>query len=551
MTTILLTVLTIIYFLTLAKKLAILQEKDYWRGRIFADPRTITPQFKELVLLAISVALLLKDIVKPLSHLAVSVVVVMIVVETITIIRRRFKRPKPTARIGLIAMFAVTIVCVLLIIANFHPAVLALATGFTIWVVILANEMARHIVYIGHRRAMRQAAAKLYNIPDIRVVGITGSYGKSTTKEFLNAILREFAGVISTPGSINTDIGLAVSLNRQFQSMSKDERKNIRFAVLEMDAYVIGTIARITKYFPLDGALVTSINEQHLDTFGGDINNTVTGNFQIFEGITRADKDNLWGGFNFDNQYCQQMAERFSTQLAGQAYTYGKDKTNDVSYHDVETVIAPGKESIRFTLAFSNRLGGGGLSVELPLPGEFNASNFAGAVLLAKLLGANNDHIIAASHKVFTKARTLKLSLKANGIEIIDDSFNANPASVEANLNLLTQRDQKLPAQKNILVFTGLFDLGSKSEMIHARLGDMISEKVDMTYITNPLWGRQINKNNHKNIVINASIEDIIAAIRQSIDDVANNKQSEVNLRIMIINRVPTAIYQYITQLPE
>lgn len=536
----------LIFLAVLSHKLAILQEKDYWRGRILADPRVWQPHPSD-ILLVLTGLLLLWDRVPQIPIIATAIGLFLLLLIVQKLLTRQFKRPKPTLRIGLVASLVGLLTGLGYAISGNNPGSLAIATGVCLWFVVIANEVARHIVYIGHRRALSRAAKALYSIPNIKVVGITGSFGKSTTKEFLNTILGQSHHYISTPGSINTDIGLATSLNQQFAMLKPHEKQQTEFAVLEMDAYVVGTLARVTQYFPLDLGLITAINEQHLDTFGGDIANTVEGNFQMLVGINRSQPS--LAVFNFDNEYCRAMADRFVNELQGEVYSYGRVGANlDVRVSEVKSIIAPGKQSLQFKLEFSKRLGGEFISLELPVPNEFNAVNYAAAALLAKLLGVNNADIKAAASKVTVKDRTQKIWLTSSGIEIIDDTFNANPASVRANLELLKQRNEILPA-RNIVIFTGLYDLGPKAKEIHQELGNRLEQVADVAYLTNPVWGEQLKVGNasSKKLIVNSNPDSLLSDLQKELAKTTSANLPK--LRILMINRIPAAVYKFIKQL--
>jgi UDP-N-acetylmuramoyl-tripeptide--D-alanyl-D-alanine ligase len=548
-----------LYFAVNLHKLRLMQEKDYSKTRVFVDRRTYQPQLTESIVIVILLLEILRlSAITNLQDLTFTVFQAGLALSALTVevnlLRKRiFKRPRPTLRIALIAIIPLALILLLcLLLPSLAITILSLAIILNMFVVVFGNEAAKPIVYTGHRKKFQQASAYLASVPDLKLIGITGSYGKSTTKGFLNTILTEKYKIISTPGSINTDIGLATSIISQFKNTDIAARKGMKFAVLEMDAYVVGTIARITKYFPLDLALITSINEQHLDTFGGEITNTVEGNYQIIEGL-KENGDRI-AVFNHDNMYTREMASRYRQAGGKEIYLYGKNTDNsdlDVSIIDSTEEITPGKSILSLKLRFSKRLGGEEITLKLPVVGRFNAYNFAAAALIARLYDVSIEEITAAASKVRIKEKTQSIKFLDNGIEIIDDTFNGNPDGIRANIETLAKRNSVLPA-KNIVIFTGLFDLGSSSEQIHAEISKKLVHKADLVIVTNPIFAaqmlRDLDEKERKKLVSITDPEEIIGQLKEYLPRGAE-VSDQVNLRIMMMNSIPSAVYKYINNL--
>ena len=548
-----------VFFGNLLSRIAQVQQKDYMRERIFADRRNLRLTLPEYLAALAFLAYLLPAFIDlapaqddnlSLNFGIISVLILMIAAGSLALnlVKGRWKRPRITLRSSLILLICLGLTVIsTLILLNLILGLL-FSTVLAIWIVLLANEASRRVVFIGHRRQMAKARDQLAAIPGLTAIGITGSYGKSTIKLFLNTLLSSKYAVISTPGSINTDIGLAKSINTQLAQLNAEQKQQLQFAVLEMDAYVIGTIARVTKYFPLDWAILSALNEQHLETFGGKMENTLEGNYQIFQGL----KSNgpRTGIFNADNDYALQLQRRFASEIqSGQSYLYGQHNLAaplDVGYANIKEIHRPGVAGINFQLYFSERLGAEIIEINLPVPGKFNASNFAGAALLAKLAGLTGAEIQAASQKVGLKEKTLALSLSAKGNELIDDSFSANPASSKADLELAISRQNSLP-MRNLVVFTGLVDLHKESSRIHAELGELLAKLDAEVIIINEIYGRETlagvaPKQQHKFTITSNRDQ-----IRQKLNIVFTD--STEPLRVFIIGRIPSEIAKIINEL--
>jgi UDP-N-acetylmuramyl pentapeptide synthase len=527
------------FLLALSIRLAILQQKDYWRARILADRQVVLPKLFEYGYLLAALAIYFE-------YLSVLVLIEVFVAVgyLILMLNKKFNRPRLTLRIllnfGVIAAATVAVA----VISGKLTLTFNLAAFFSLALVIISNALIRQLAFIGHRQELGRAANELSR-RQLKTVGITGSYGKTSTKLFLNTILNHELKIISTPGSVNTDIGLARSLNSQFRQLGDSQ---LDAAVLEMDAYVIGTIGRIVSYFKLDIAMVTSINEQHLETFGGKIENTVIGNYQIFAGF--KNKGTGIAVLNADNQYCQQMIRKLETEGHNpeQIFTYGELATADASVVDVSEEILPGGNRVHFNLEFSDRLGGESLEITIPVLGAFNAYNYAGAALVAKLLGVSNDTIVAAAAEVRLQDRTAHISLSQGGVELINDTFNANPQGVRANLATLRQRNAQFPAP-NLIVFSGLYDLGPASAQIHAEIAPLLT-MADQVLITHPDFGRELLSNIGTEDALKFSVskdpDEIIAQIEQFLRKRGSGKPA---VRILAMGGIPAKVKKYLSQI--
>ncbi len=539
----------IILTLYLLNKFALLQQKDYITKRMLADKRVFLPRIRDIFLfLALFVIIVLNS---QFEIIALVLILTNLAFWLKDILNRQFKRAKITLRfllnIGLIGIMFVA----LTFISNFLVANL-LFSIFSIYLVLAVNEMTKLIIFAGHRWKMRQASSLLESIEGLKSIGITGSYGKSATKLFLNKILEQEYKIISTPGSINTDIGIANIIIKHLANKSTDQKNEYKYAVLEMDAYMIGTLKRVTDYYPLDMAMITSVNEQHLETFGGDIENTKRGIYQILQGF--KPKSKRIAIFNYDNENCKQLAFRYHNNKnlpkysRGEIYSYGSQSNYDACVQNLENLPTIEGNIIKFNLKFSKKLGGQTLEIKLPLLGDFNAVNFAGAALVAKLCGVSDENIIQAANQVELKDKTLKLYRLSEKIEFIDDSYSANPAGVMANLDMLAKRNKQFPA-KNLVIFPGIVDLSKKSKQIHKEIGKKLEEVDQKSIITDKLYGQEVtaelsDEKRNKQFIIEESPEKVNQAIKNFIQ-----QNSDDNIRILITGRVPLKIYNYVKNL--
>jgi UDP-N-acetylmuramoyl-tripeptide--D-alanyl-D-alanine ligase len=522
---------------------------------MLADKRILIPAIRDVFLiLALFTTLVLNS---RFEFITLILILMNLIFWTKDILKKQFKRAKITLRLLVNIALIGAIYMALSFLFRFLVINLLLSI-LSIYLVLAVNEATKLIIFAGHRWKMRQASKLLESIDGLESIGITGSYGKSATKLFLNKILQQEFKIISTPGSINTDIGIANIILKHLANLTDEQKQNYSYAVLEMDAYMIGTLKRVTSYYPLDIAMITSVNEQHLETFKGSIENTKEGIYQILQGF-KPDSERI-AVFNYDNKNCKELSKRYfdndklSKYKHGQIYSYGSEESCDVSVQNLENKPTPEGNILKFDLRFSKKLGRKTLEIKLPLLGDFNAVNFAGAALVAKLCGVKDENIIKAASLVELKPKTLKLHKLSKNLELIDDSYSANPAGVMANLKMLDSRNKKFPA-KTLVLFPGIVDLSKRSEQIHAEIGKKLDIVSDKVIITDKLYGQQVTKKVSQGKKVSQSkennkfiIEEDTEKVNQIIKDFIQ-QNSDDNIRILITGRVPFKIYNYIKNL--
>ncbi|MEE8340439.1 MAG: UDP-N-acetylmuramoyl-tripeptide--D-alanyl-D-alanine ligase [Xanthomonadales bacterium] len=271
-----------------------------------------------------------------------------------------------------------------------------------------------------------------------RVIGITGSNGKTTVKEMLSSILRRHGKVLATRGNYNNELGVPLSL---FE-LAPDHR----YAVLELGASKSGDIAYLTGIAGLDVGLVTNVGPAHLQGFG-DEQGVAEAKGEIFAGLPASG----WAIINGDEQWSSAWRK---TSTAGHTLTFGTQAGNDVrlEHRDGQARIAAPQ---------------GSFDLEIPLPGEHNLLNATAAAAAAIALDIPLDAIRSGLAAVKPVPGRLNLLRTASGCTVIDDTYNANPASLYSALQVLAKMQGKA-----WLVLGDMKELGSRSRKLHAEVGD-------------------------------------------------------------------------------
>lgn len=282
-----------------------------------------------------------------------------------------------------------------------------------------------------------------------KVLAITGSNGKTTTKEMTAAILEEAAidgeslrgRILKTEGNFNNLVGLPLTLLRL--------RKNHRVAVVELGTNRPGEIARLGEIADPDMGIITSVAAAHLEGL-----NSLAGVAREKGALFKAVRPGGAIALNLEDPWVRRLGERFE----GRKITYGQ--RGEVRVDSPRFVAARG---MRFTLWIGRRRS----DVRLNFIGRHNLNNAAGAAALAHGLGVP----LVAICRGLERAKPFPLRMQVqtwNGVGIINDAYNANPASMAAAIRTLAEIDCK---KTKVAVLGDMFELGDKSRTEHLRLG--------------------------------------------------------------------------------
>lgn len=299
-----------------------------------------------------------------------------------------------------------------------------------------------------------RAERKLKKYLQLQVVGVTGSFGKTTIKNFLVQILGASFKVIATPKNINTEIGIA-----KFILDSDFSGKDI--FVVEMAAYGRGEIKVICDMVHPAIGILSAINEQHLSLFGS-LENIRRTKFELLDSLAA---DGL-AIVNSDNRYCR---ENLSGLVCG-IKTYGStgECNPDCLVKNIKT---EDDGSISFALSLKNKT----IEIQAPILGEHNAANIAACVLVAEYLGMSERDIKEQIGNLQLPEGTLRTHTYGKSV-IIDDSYNSNPDGFLAALKVL---DQYPGRRRKVVITRGMLELGKKSQVLHEKVSQYIEKVAD------------------------------------------------------------------------
>lgn len=367
--------------------------------------------------------------------------------------KKQYRRPKRTAKAYLIVLVAVALEVGIFFATGEFMAVLLLAclrfavTSAVVGLFALPTKLIKQAYII-------RATKKLSRYRELKIVGVTGSYGKTTVKNFLEQILSAKFRVIATPKNINTEIGIAkFILNADFSQAD--------IFVVEMGAYNLGEIKLICEMVRPKIGILTAINEQHLSLFGS-IKNTQQAKYELLNALPA---DGL-AITNADNSYCRELLGELKVRVK----TFGQNS----EYKPTGLVknLETGPDgSINFTFVANSEE----LKISASVVGEHNALNIAPCILVAKELGMDDSEIADQARKLKLPQGTLQVFNYGESL-ILDDSYNSNPEGFSAALKVLG----KFPAElKKIVITRGMLELGDRSAELHQKIGKEIAGVAD------------------------------------------------------------------------
>ena len=321
---------------------------------------------------------------------------------------------------------------------------------------IIANAVLAPYESSVQRGYYREAVEQLHRVAPF-VVGITGSYGKSSSKAMLAHLLQFHAPTLAATGSINTVMGVT-------RHLREDLVPGHRFLVVEMGAYAVGSIARLCALTPPAAGLITAVGDMHLERFGST-------------DVIRQAKSELAqavppGGLlvvNADSPNALVIGKQFSDR---RVLLYGEESREDLATR-VEDVRFT-KQGSHFVLRTQSRT----YTCFTPVLGRPIVRNLAGAFTLATAVGADPDVMVAAFRTLKPVANRLELVEDA-GVTWIRDAYNSNQFGFRAALEVAAD----LPASRRFIVTPGVIELGASQHEVNKALSRAAAAVCDHTVV--------------------------------------------------------------------
>lgn len=354
----------------------------------------------------------------------------------------RIKRLFAAAIIVLLALLGVYVLyretvlgkafTVLIFLLAFIPPV----TTYIAWALTYPIEKAVSKWYVNDAKKVLKAHKNL------KVIGITGSYGKTSTKFILTRILSEKFNTVCTPQSFNTPMGVVRTIREKLKPQTE-------IFVCEMGAKNVGDIKEICDIVNPDVAVITSVGAQHLETFK-TVDNVFKTKFELADAVFSKNGDVFVNG---DSKEIRERIENESFKV------YGTLEELDLKAEN----ITYGKDGAEFEI----ELKGEKVKLTTRLLGLHNIINIVGAVYLADSLGVDAEDIKYAVASLKPTEHRLEIKSSVKGSVMIDDAYNANPEGCLEAVRVLGSFD----GMKKVIITPGLIELGEKEYESNFALG--------------------------------------------------------------------------------
>jgi UDP-N-acetylmuramoyl-tripeptide--D-alanyl-D-alanine ligase len=322
---------------------------------------------------------------------------------------------------------------------------------------VLANILLLPAESAIQRKFWLEAHGKLAELKPT-VIGITGSFGKTSIKHILGHILETQAPTLITPGSVNTPMGIARVLREKLQSQH-------RFFVCEMGAYGRGSIERLCRLAPPDLAVISSIGVAHFERF------------KSLDVVADTKCELAWaaaanGGKAVINDQVLAFAafQKFTEAKRALTIVVGAEPDVDLGIRSIRQTTS----GIETDVDWKEQC----YTIEAPLFGEHHAVNLALAFGAAVSLGVSIEHVLLSLKTVPQIKHRLEVKYQPDGAILIDDAYNSNPIGFQNGLSILDllRRDNG----RRILVTPGMAELGAMHNEEHRKIGELAGSRVDI-----------------------------------------------------------------------
>lgn len=403
------------------------------------------------------------------------------------------KLPRPTGKVFVLFLITCLLLFPFVVTQNLYVYfIVLLLTPFFVSVALLFIQpfeaLARQSIYKAAEYKVIQYQKKHHLV----VIGITGSYGKSTTKHFLSYVLSQKSDVLQTPYSVNTPLGVSLVILRQLTPQH-------RFLIVEMGAYKTGEISELCRICHPTIGIVTGISNQHLSLFGTQTN-LIAAKSELLQslppdGIAIINKNSL------------------------HKPVFVRDSIENIFYYGDKSVLEPYKTQLPKTIP------------------SFLLENLEPVLIIARHFSITED-VLRESIKTLTLPdKTMTRYDKPNNVVVLDDSFNANIIGTQNAISYI----KNLPYETKIVIMPCLIELGKNAVSEHEKLGKQIANSVTNCFVTTTDYFADIQRGagGSSTIVFATDPVKIIDILKTTV---------KTNAVILLEGKVPETVKNYLLQ---
>lgn len=334
----------------------------------------------------------------------------------------------------------------------------------TVPVLLICSNLILPLEFTINNAYLRDAKKRI-RVLKPKIIGITGSYGKTSTKYILNQILSKEYNVLMTPNSYNTPMGICKVIRGDLTSAHE-------FFIVEMGAYKRGDIKELCQLAPPDIGILTAVGPQHLERFK-NLENTAKAKYELIEALPT----NGLAVINNDNEICAALADKTESATVNR-YSV-RSKENDGTIDISASNIKHSQNGLSFTVSATDV---GTVEITTRLLGKHNVSNILAAIAVSLYCGMTLNDIQAAIRVLQPVPHRLELKPADTGVIVIDDSFNSNPEGAKAALEVLTDFANDNDSKK-VLVTPGMVELGEREYDENKKLGTHAAKVCDLVIL--------------------------------------------------------------------
>lgn len=378
---------------------------------------------------------------------------------------QRIKLPAKSPRNLLIFLFSLPFFLVYFFLINqlsvLIKVIVFIITPFLAFIVIyILVKLTDILAFISRKIVILKAVTKIKK-SQVRFIGITGSSGKTTTKEFLYTILSKKFKVEKTEANKNTPVGIALSI-------LKNLKNDTEYFIVEMGAYKIGEIAEICQLTPPSYAILTNIGNQHLSLFGSKTNLLST-KTELLKAVPKIGKIYV----NIDSY----PIIDFQKEIQGEIISFSSTKNDsDVFINELKNT----QSKIETIITYKKNV----LTMTAQLIGQHNIINLLPCIALALDLNIPSATIIKTIEKITNVVGKLSLHKGPKSSLIVNDSNNSNVEGFISSINTLNS----FPQKNKLIISKGIIELGAEKKTSYKKIVDQLNQTIIRLFTTDPLF---------------------------------------------------------------
>lgn len=484
------------------------QLKEYRLDRLFVhirdthQGRSLFFSFESITIFFLFVLYVISIFIDALSPVYPILVSIAFALFALKIVRdgvlRKIKRPSFTFKATCITLLSFLFIFSL----TFFPL-----TDYSFWLVILSFLIPGGVALFVFLFAfpteiytdfiIQKAQQKRKLLKKLQVIAVSGSYGKSSTKEAIAHVLSQKYNVVKTELSYNTPLAIA-------QALLKKVHATTDFFIVEMGAYKKGEIKQLTDIVSPTIGVTTAISDQHLALYGG-MQDVINSEYELIHALPK----NALVLLNKNSEGMKDLFTKIKNKHVLWFATTSKDQRHAglATGHDIHTT----KDGVNWQYAYAKK----NISLASPLLGRHTVENILPAIFLGFYFGLTDTQILHAVQTLAPLPKTMQKISLFPGVIAIDDTFNASPESVASAVAYLSHF-----AKRKFLVLSPLIELGEASSKRHFAIGQQIAH-LDTIFVTNKNYLSDIMKGikskKGKTQVVVGSYQDIAQKLQKEL----------------------------------